>query len=420
MAFQVLNQNSEAFERASSSASASSSSNNGSRRHGLKAWSTPTRENLTDLAQTLTAAGTSTVRHLSFQYSSWKQRDVVCASQPSIDQTRQSGIVMVRDLCTRTLIAHFMAHSSPIAALSFSPSGRLLATASISGSKVKIFALAAPGVDGCAAVPTLQCTLLRGATPASITAITFSSDAAWIAVGSGRGTVHTFRLPARHLQSTTGIHCCPSGQLVSPAIRIHRESYVPIAPSLSAAFSALQSVYTQTTSTEPLSVGFVPADQVEEYVATQYPMTAEMRLCVVTADGVMRLWSLHSGTEHGDSSGLGSSGQLTSDHHGDGDGAGKKQGEMLCKSVEACGRWISVARTPGLRERRLSSLHLNKKKKGSLSMHVMNIQWNRKAAFGQRGVIPKLMPVLLCHLSGIRFNSAFHCMRHELEKECDE
>jgi len=86
-------------------------------------------------------------------------------------------------------------------------------------------------------------------------------------------------------------------------------------------------------------VGFVPADQVEEYVATQYPMTAEMRLCVVTADGVMRLWSLHSGTEHGDSSGLGSSGQLTSDHHGDGDGAGKKQGEMLCKSVEACGRW---------------------------------------------------------------------------------
>lgn len=47
--------------------------------------------------------------------------------------------VVVKDLVTRAVVVQFRAHTSPISALSFDPSGTLLVTASIYGNNINIF-----------------------------------------------------------------------------------------------------------------------------------------------------------------------------------------------------------------------------------------------------------------------------------------
>lgn len=47
--------------------------------------------------------------------------------------------VIVKDFVSRAVIAHFRAHTSPISALCFDPSGTLLVTASIHGNNINIF-----------------------------------------------------------------------------------------------------------------------------------------------------------------------------------------------------------------------------------------------------------------------------------------
>lgn len=52
--------------------------------------------------------------------------------------------VIVRDIVSKSIVAQFRAHSSPLSALSFDPSGTLLVTASVYGHNLNVFRLTPP------------------------------------------------------------------------------------------------------------------------------------------------------------------------------------------------------------------------------------------------------------------------------------
>lgn len=124
-----------------------------------------------------------------------------------------AGTVVVRDAASRLVVAHFRAHTSPLAALQFSPGGCLLATASTAGHSINVFRVVPPppgsaaaadggpsggpsGGSGAAGHAVWLYRLYRGVTPAAIRGIAFAPDASWVAVSSGRGTTHLFHTPA--------------------------------------------------------------------------------------------------------------------------------------------------------------------------------------------------------------------------------
>lgn len=49
------------------------------------------------------------------------------------------GTVMVRDVVSRAVVAHFRAHTAPLLVLQWDASGTLLVTASVHGHHVNIF-----------------------------------------------------------------------------------------------------------------------------------------------------------------------------------------------------------------------------------------------------------------------------------------
>ncbi|CAN0897524.1 Autophagy-related protein 18h [Linum grandiflorum] len=113
-----------------------------------------------------------------------------------------AGMVVVRDFVTRAVISQFRAHTSPISALCFDPSGTLLVTASIHGHNINIFRImpsAAPGGSGAKSFKWSSShvhlyKLHRGITSAVIQDICFSSYSQWVAIISSRGTCHIFAL----------------------------------------------------------------------------------------------------------------------------------------------------------------------------------------------------------------------------------
>ncbi|XP_057495923.1 uncharacterized protein LOC130780909 isoform X3 [Actinidia eriantha] len=56
-------------------------------------------------------------------------------------EVENAGIVVVKDFISRTVISQFRAHTSPISALCFDPSGTLLVTASVHGNNINIFGI---------------------------------------------------------------------------------------------------------------------------------------------------------------------------------------------------------------------------------------------------------------------------------------
>jgi WD40 repeat protein len=52
--------------------------------------------------------------------------------------------VIVRDIVSKQIIVQFQAHTSPISALCFDPSGTLLVTASIHGRNINVFRIIPP------------------------------------------------------------------------------------------------------------------------------------------------------------------------------------------------------------------------------------------------------------------------------------
>ncbi|KAK7262650.1 hypothetical protein RJT34_30225 [Clitoria ternatea] len=107
------------------------------------------------------------------------------------------GMVIVRDIVTKNVVAQFRAHTSPILALCFDPSGTIIVTASVQGHNINVFKIM-PGyesVSACDAGPYVHLyRLQRGFTNAVIQDISFSVDSKWIMISSSRGTSHLFAI----------------------------------------------------------------------------------------------------------------------------------------------------------------------------------------------------------------------------------
>ncbi|KAF2579705.1 hypothetical protein F2Q70_00007992 [Brassica cretica] len=106
------------------------------------------------------------------------------------------GMVIIKDIISKSVITQFKAHKSPISALSFDPSGMLLVTASIQGHNINVFRImprASTSASGDASFVHLF-RLQRGFTNAVIQDISFSNDSSLIAISSSRGTSHLFEI----------------------------------------------------------------------------------------------------------------------------------------------------------------------------------------------------------------------------------
>ncbi|KAL3693422.1 hypothetical protein R1sor_007073 [Riccia sorocarpa] len=113
-----------------------------------------------------------------------------------------AGMVIVRDFVSKTILTQFRAHTSPLSALAFDPSGTLLVTASIYGHNLNVFRLtpsavgsniSSSGFDNSMTHVHLY-KLYRGMTNAVIQDISFSSDSQWLVVSSSRGTSHIYAI----------------------------------------------------------------------------------------------------------------------------------------------------------------------------------------------------------------------------------
>ncbi|CAL4973662.1 unnamed protein product [Urochloa decumbens] len=109
-----------------------------------------------------------------------------------------AGTVIVRDIVSKLLIVQFRAHTSPISALCFDPSGTLLVTASVHGQNINVFRIIPPpnGTSEAGQIGTYVhlYKLQRGITNAVIKDISFSDDSEWIMISSSRGTSHLFSI----------------------------------------------------------------------------------------------------------------------------------------------------------------------------------------------------------------------------------
>ncbi|KAI3688560.1 hypothetical protein L2E82_46211 [Cichorium intybus] len=116
-----------------------------------------------------------------------KDRGTTNARSPDADNV---GMVIVRDVVSKSVIAQFKAHDSPIASLSFDPSGTLLVTASVHGHNFNVFRIMPENGSSYGHLYRLQ----RGFTNAVIQDISFSVDSNWIMISSSRGTSHLFAI----------------------------------------------------------------------------------------------------------------------------------------------------------------------------------------------------------------------------------
>ncbi|KAL2943880.1 Autophagy-related protein 18f [Bienertia sinuspersici] len=105
------------------------------------------------------------------------------------------GMVIVKDVVSKSVITQFRAHKSPIAALCFDPSGTLLVTASVQAHNINVFRIM-PGHSASDATGSSVhlYRLQRGLTNAIIQDIAFSDDSRWILLSSSRGTNHLFAI----------------------------------------------------------------------------------------------------------------------------------------------------------------------------------------------------------------------------------
>ncbi|XVF42049.1 hypothetical protein PTKIN_Ptkin01aG0329000 [Pterospermum kingtungense] len=121
---------------------------------------------------------------------------------PHSAETDIAGTVVVKDFVSRAVISQFRAHTSPISALCFDPSGTLLVTASIHGNNINIFRIMPSSTKNTSANQSYDWSsshvhlykLHRGITSAVIQDICFSAYSQWIAIVSSRGTCHIFVL----------------------------------------------------------------------------------------------------------------------------------------------------------------------------------------------------------------------------------
>ncbi|CAL5400628.1 unnamed protein product [Camellia sinensis] len=121
-------------------------------------------------------------------------------SQSTETDTAGTLVVVIRDYVSRDVVSQFRAHTSPISALCFDPSGTLLVSASIHGNNINIFRIM-PSQNGSGSQSYDWSSshvhlykLRRGMTSAVIQDICFSQYSQWVAIVSSRGTCHIFVL----------------------------------------------------------------------------------------------------------------------------------------------------------------------------------------------------------------------------------
>ncbi|OVA04397.1 WD40 repeat [Macleaya cordata] len=132
--------------------------------------------------------------------SSWKVGRVGSAAHST--ETDNAGMVVVKDFVSRAVISQFRAHTSPISALCFDPSGTLLVTASVHGNNINIFRIMPSSLKNGSGTTSYDWgsshvhlyKLHRGMTTAVIQDICFSQYSQWAAIVSSRGTCHIFVL----------------------------------------------------------------------------------------------------------------------------------------------------------------------------------------------------------------------------------
>jgi autophagy-related protein 18 len=103
-------------------------------------------------------------------------------SQPA--QLQHTGEVLIFDTLSLSPINIIPAHKTPIAMVSLSPKGDILATASDKGTVIRVFSV--PSGD-----KLFQ--FRRGSYPARITSMAFNHTGEYLVVGSDTETVHLFR-----------------------------------------------------------------------------------------------------------------------------------------------------------------------------------------------------------------------------------
>ncbi|KAL2320903.1 hypothetical protein Fmac_029872 [Flemingia macrophylla] len=170
-----------------------------------------------------------------------------------------AGMVVVKDFVSRIIISQFKAHTSPISALCFDPSGTLLVTASVYGNNINIFRIMPSFTTKCSGSPGTSWNsshvhlykLHRGITPAMIQDICFSNFSQWIAIVSSKGTCHLFVLspfggdPGFRITSTQGEEpsLLPVFSLpwwYTPAAISYQQSLPPPAPIVLSAASRIK------------------------------------------------------------------------------------------------------------------------------------------------------------------------------------
>ncbi|MCL7022202.1 hypothetical protein MKW94_030417 [Papaver nudicaule] len=130
--------------------------------------------------------------------SSWKVGRVGSPSHSA--EPDNAGMVVVKDFVSRAVISQFRAHTSPISALCFDPSGTLLVTASVCGNNINIFRIMPSIIKNGAGTTSYDWSnshvhlykMHRGVTTAVIQDICFSQYSQWAAIISSRGTCHIF------------------------------------------------------------------------------------------------------------------------------------------------------------------------------------------------------------------------------------
>ncbi|KAJ9541162.1 hypothetical protein OSB04_027668 [Centaurea solstitialis] len=117
-------------------------------------------------------------------------------------ETNNAGMVVIKDFVSGIIISQFKAHTSPISALCFDPSGTLLVTASVNGNNINIFRILPSSSQNGSGTLIFDWNsshvhlykLHRGMTSAVIQDICFSQYSQWVAIVSSRGTCHIFVL----------------------------------------------------------------------------------------------------------------------------------------------------------------------------------------------------------------------------------
>lgn len=105
---------------------------------------------------------------------------------------RTSGQIQLVELSTGN-VSIIPAHSSALKAMSFSPDGELLASASETGTLIRVYS-----TSNCARIAELR----RGVDPASIFSLGFSPTGTMLACTSDKSTLHVFDVPHPRRSST--------------------------------------------------------------------------------------------------------------------------------------------------------------------------------------------------------------------------